>query len=176
MMPRETRKRKLRDTGGTEIQLYDCLLDGYLQDQLLQWFGSIVDITNLALTSKAFYAMTRCHTPLYKTIAARNLGPLVQNFGFRDTQHFDNFLDSTDLTLSGSLMLQCLLGEKWEDSDMDLYLSYYHRKTHLKRIREALASLEYVAKYVVKNYSHFSPVFKCIGFSNGVKTIQIIVG
>ena len=110
MMPRETRKRKLRDTGGTEIQLYDCLLDGYLQDQLLQWFGSIVDITNLALTSKAFYAMTRCHTPLYKTIAARNLGPLVQNFGFRDTQHFDNFLDSTDLTLSGSLMLQCLLG------------------------------------------------------------------
>ena len=114
------------------------------------------------------------HTPLYRKMIVRNMGPLVQNFGFKDTSHFNNFLQATDLTLSGSLMLQCIVGEKWE-GDMDLYLSYPHRKRRYQPIREMLDLIGYKPNYIVKSYSHFSPVFKCIGFSNGVRNIQVIV-
>jgi hypothetical protein len=98
---------------------------------------SIFDVYNLSITCKTLsYLHDKMSLVLNKIIDTR----LYEIFG-NETQIFKQLLEETGGIISGSFVLQCILNEKWDNSDIDIYISlkdndityteYNNRKTEM---------------------------------------------
>lgn len=155
------------------MNLIDCLYHGGVSHLVSTWLGSVVDLFHLALTCKEAYDLYGGKG--YNEILKRNLGYLVSSFGFPSLEHFNRLLACTGLCLSGSLLLQGFLGENWEGSDMDLYLSFNRNaRRYVRIIQMELFKMGYEQKYSWRPYNNDS-ICVCVGFTRSGKTVQVIV-
>ena len=107
------------------------------------YLNGIPELIQLSRTSK--YMKETFFRPKFKRlILYRNLESLLLPFEI-DMAVFKNLLHRTEAILSGSLVLQCFIGAKWEDSDVDIYLPYLGRNNRSTKVH-----LEY--RSFLKNY------------------------
>lgn len=76
-----------------------------------------IDIYKLSLTSKYYNK----HINVDKYII-RELDTRLQNIFGDKLNYFKQLLISEDAIISGSFIIQCILGEIWSDSDIDLFI------------------------------------------------------
>ena len=93
------------------IFFLDCI-NSY---QLIEWLSNIYELNNLSLTCKQNKVQYR-KTRLIEIITKKNLSVLVTDFGFENIEMFDNFMIRHNLMISESLLLQAIIGEKWNDA------------------------------------------------------------
>ena len=67
------------------------------------------------------------------------MGRHATSYGFEGISDLNLFLSRTGLVLSGSFLLQCIIGEIWPHSDMDFYMDS-SAKVHIEAIHEEMAN------------------------------------
>lgn len=76
-----------------------------------------VDIYKFSLTSKYYYKHIQVNKYIIKEIDIR-----LQNIFGDKVNYFKELLISLNAIISGSFIIQCILGEIWIDSDVDIFL------------------------------------------------------
>src|ERR1700722_4295200 len=77
-----------------------------------------IDLYNLCLTNKKFNMMLK--NKIKKSIISEienRLKNILDNF-----LEFQEFLNKSSSIISGSFIIQCILGEYWNNSDIDIYV------------------------------------------------------
>ena len=77
------------------------------------------DIYKLSLTNKYYHKHINVDEYIMKEIDKR----LINIFG-DNIAKFRNLLISVNAVISGSFIIQCILGKRWTDSDIDIFIPY----------------------------------------------------
>jgi hypothetical protein len=110
---------------------------------LLDWIEGFAQLLNIGLVSKELY-YTYFSKRNINILSRRNLEYVVTRYyGFINLIHYENFLIKNKLCLSGSLLLQVILGKYWM-SDMDLYKI---SNEEIEKVDAELSHLNYYEKY-----------------------------
>jgi len=97
-----------------------------------------VDIYKLSLTSKYYYKHIEVNKYIIKEIDIR-----LQNIFGDKVNHFKELLISLNAIISGSFIIQCILGEIWIRSDVDIFIP----KTVDLKLDEFLLNIGCIQKY-----------------------------
>jgi len=86
------------------------------------YLNGVPELVKLSRTSKYMHD-TFYRKKFVKLILYRNLASLLLVFEI-DIAAFKDVMESTEAIISGSIVLQSFIGEKWQDSDVDIYLPF----------------------------------------------------
>lgn len=90
---------------------------------------------------------------------------------------FNKILDDTKAVISGSFIIQCILGEYWEDSDIDIYFPTINNKKYLTNYNNPYYELEKFLYETVKfdaGESHPAISRYKLDLSNGKLNIEYV--
>ena len=111
----------------SQAEYYFEIISKYLVGSYL---NGVPELYQLCRTSR-FMRNIFHRSKFVKLILYRNLESLLLPFEI-DIAVFKNLMERTEAILSGSIVLQCFIGAKWDESDVDIYLPYLG-KTHRSR-------------------------------------------
>jgi len=100
--------------------LLNCTLYGNPFDHIIVNFLNMKDIYNLRFVNKRFFGKID-ENYILRIIKSRLECKLKSVFG-NDYNLFVLAMSQSKAVLSGSFILQCILGETWENSDIDIYV------------------------------------------------------
>jgi hypothetical protein len=111
----------------------DAVFYGNVFDNLIIGYLDMKDIYNISLVNRQFEKIID-GAYIMKTIKSRIEGKLSLIFG----KHYDAFVRMMvkyKAILSGSFILQCILNEKWNNSDIDVYVDQKYESSFHKDFR-----------------------------------------
>lgn len=125
---------------------------------------SVKDMYNLSLTSKYFLTLIN-EKFLNELIVKKITGNLKKVFE-EDYASFARMMHETGGVISGSFILQCILNEKWENSDIDIYFDekvcpafYYKYRDVIEHVKGQLPPkympMELFSDNLVENFDNF---------------------
>lgn len=107
-------------------------------DYVMANYLSIKDIYRLSLVSSAFYKKINRD---YMTIhMQRRIEAKLKEIFNSEYGIFIKKMHEARAVISGSFILQCILNEKWENSDIDIYVEYTEDDKYLKILHEYLST------------------------------------
>uniref|UniRef100_A0A6C0C6K8 Uncharacterized protein n=1 Tax=viral metagenome TaxID=1070528 RepID=A0A6C0C6K8_9ZZZZ len=98
----------------------EVILFGDVFDHIIIPFLVPIDLYNLVQTCRKYQKKIKMSHIKKSTIREMNRR-LYRIFG-RDLDGFKSALKNSNGIISGSFVLQCILGEKWDNSDVDVYV------------------------------------------------------
>ena len=167
---------------------------------ILEYLGSIYDMSNLSLTCHDYKDFLRNEKNSYsyrKLIVDTNLEDLFKNEFKIDYLQFQSFCKTTGLILAGSTMLRAITGPGWAKpfdnksvklpiNDIDLHLDYnsdtleltlseilkYHDITFVQHQIRCFASINYLTAFLNKYKQNKPQVYNTIWADIRKKTMQ----
>ena len=105
----------------------DILRSRELHDRILSYFSPI-SLIALKQTNKELERFPSLQKPIVMKLFRRNLSHLLSSCGYSELSRvsadgYESVLRPGGCILSGSIVLQALLGEEWVGSDVDMYVT-----------------------------------------------------
>lgn len=99
----------------------DVILYGDLFKNVVINFLLPIDLYNLTLTCKVYSKIiTMRHV---KQLAINEINRRLRSVLGSDYNNFVNLMQKNNMAISGSFIIQCILGVNWPDSDIDVYVN-----------------------------------------------------
>ena len=138
--------------------LFKKVFIGNIFDNIIVKYLKITDLNTLRFTYSFIFRKMKDEC-LLKHIKTRMIGRLKKIFNCDEYTKYDSFVDimiKTKAIISGSFVLQCILDETWENSDVDIYVS-----DDCKKSKMLYDFLESISQY------HYSSEYKTFGYHIG---------
>jgi hypothetical protein len=113
----------------SQVEYYFERISKYLVGSYL---NGVPELHRLSRTSKYMREIFK-RKKFVRLILYRNLESLLLPFEI-DINVFKHLMESTEAILSGSIVLQCFIGAKWDNSDVDIYLPYLGKTQRSKTV------------------------------------------
>jgi hypothetical protein len=130
------------------------VLTGYIFDHTIAPYLDIKDLYNLSLVNQQLYHKIN-EKYIQTHIKYRITNSLKKIFG-DDYNLFTSAMNKAKAVISGSFLIQTILNEKWENSDIDIYVGYDENDKYSNILNEFLSSK--TTDYVDGRYSKLGDI------------------
>lgn len=141
----------------------------------LSFYVGVMDLYNLKLVSKMTWKNMIVRGGDIKNIIIKQIHIRLKNILRDQYDLFIRYIKINQIAISGSFMMQCILGEDWANSDIDLYLCDEENDNYFDIMGIDKEVLTYEQKQeITDSYGHFIDINKIINRKVYGKRIQTI--